>query len=69
MANLSNVRPAVAARPADAAGLIAGLVTVAAWGSAFVGIRAAGAALSPGSIALGRLLVSCAIPRGKSATR
>lgn len=61
MANLSNIGPTVAARPSDATGLIAGLVTVVAWGSAFVGIRAAGAALSPGSIALGRLLVSCAI--------
>ena len=45
----------------DAAGLAAGLVTVAAWGSAFVAIRAAGEALSPGSVALGRLLVSCAV--------
>jgi drug/metabolite transporter (DMT)-like permease len=64
MADLSDVDATVASRPrpaADAAGLIAGLVTVVAWGSAFVGIRAAGHALSPGSIALGRLLVSCAI--------
>ena len=61
MANLSNVSPNVAGRQSDAAGLIAGLVTVVAWGSAFVGIRAGGASLSPGSIALGRLLVSCAI--------
>jgi len=44
----------------DLPALAAGLVTVMAWGSAFVGIRAAGHALSPGSIALGRLLVSCA---------
>jgi drug/metabolite transporter (DMT)-like permease len=34
---------------------------VTAWGSAFVGIRAAGHSLSPGSVALGRLLVSAAI--------
>lgn len=64
MADLSDVDTTVASRPrlaADAAGVMAGLVTVAAWGSAFVGIRAAGHALSPGSIALGRLLVSCAI--------
>jgi drug/metabolite transporter (DMT)-like permease len=47
--------------PMDAAALVAGLVTVTAWGSAFVGIRSAGAALSPGSLALGRLLVSTAI--------
>ena len=45
----------------DVAALAAGLVTVTLWGSAFVGIRAAGATLSPGSIALGRLLVSSAI--------
>jgi hypothetical protein len=36
MANLSNVGPTLAAHPSDAAGLIAGLVTVVAWGSAFV---------------------------------
>jgi drug/metabolite transporter (DMT)-like permease len=47
--------------PTDAAALAAGLVTVTAWGSAFVAIRAAGDALSPGAIALGRLLVSCAV--------
>jgi drug/metabolite transporter (DMT)-like permease len=44
--------------PTDVAALAAGLVTVTAWGSAFVGIRSAGAALSPGPLALGRLLVS-----------
>lgn len=47
--------------PADMTALIAGLVTVTLWGSAFVGIRAAGHALSPGSIALGRLIVSSVI--------
>jgi drug/metabolite transporter (DMT)-like permease len=45
----------------DVPALIAGLVTVTLWGSAFVGIRAAGEAFSPGAIALGRLLVSGAI--------
>jgi drug/metabolite transporter (DMT)-like permease len=45
----------------DVAPLIAGLVTVTAWGSAFVGIRAAGETLSPGALALGRLIVSLAI--------
>lgn len=45
----------------DIAALIAGLVTVTLWGSAFVGIRAAGEALSPGALALGRLVVSSAI--------
>src|SRR5262245_41259822 len=45
----------------DVAALAAGLVTVTAWGSAFVGIRAAGDSLSPGAIALGRLLVCSAV--------
>jgi drug/metabolite transporter (DMT)-like permease len=36
----------------------AGLVTVAFWASAFVGIRAAAVELSPGALALGRLLVA-----------
>lgn len=53
--------PVVVPLQRDVPALAAGLVTVAAWGSAFVGIRAAGHALSPGSIALGRLLVSCAL--------
>jgi drug/metabolite transporter (DMT)-like permease len=39
------------------------------WGSAFVGIRAAGEALAPGSIALGRLLVSTAILTGVALVR
>jgi drug/metabolite transporter (DMT)-like permease len=43
------------------AALVAGLVTVTLWGSAFVGIRAAGESLSPGALALGRLLVSSAV--------
>ena len=47
--------------PTDLAALAAGLVTVTAWGSAFVGIRSAGSALSPGPLALGRLLVSSAL--------
>ena len=45
----------------DTPALIAGLVTVTAWASAFVAIRGARDTLSPGSIALGRLLVSTAI--------
>jgi len=45
----------------DVTALAAGLVTVTLWGSAFVGIRAAGQALAPGPLALGRLLVSSAI--------
>ncbi len=42
----------------DTLALVAGLLTVTLWGSAFVGIRAAGVAFSPGSLALGRLIVS-----------
>lgn len=45
----------------DSAALAAGLFTVTLWGSAFVGIRAAGVAFSPGSLALARLLVSLLI--------
>jgi drug/metabolite transporter (DMT)-like permease len=43
--------------PADRTAVAAGLVTVTIWGSSFVAIRDAGHSLSPGSIALGRLLV------------
>jgi drug/metabolite transporter (DMT)-like permease len=64
VADLSDSRPAVAGPRTDVAALVAGLVTVTAWGSAFVGIRAAGTSLSPGSIALGRLLVSLVILSG-----
>jgi drug/metabolite transporter (DMT)-like permease len=41
--------------------LAAGLVTVTLWGSSFVAIRDAGQTLSPGSLALGRLLVSLVV--------
>jgi drug/metabolite transporter (DMT)-like permease len=58
---MSALDEAPAALPVrDLPALAAGLVTVTAWGSAFVGIRAAGEALAPGAIALGRLLVCCA---------
>lgn len=53
----------------DLAALIAGLTTVSLWGSAFVAIRAAGESLSPGSIALGRLLVSTTILTGVALLR
>ena len=67
MADLSDRRPAVTA--VDPPALAAGLVTVVLWGSAFVGIRAAGQSLSPGSVTLGRLLVSTAILCGIAAFR
>ncbi|MEX5719683.1 DMT family transporter [Geodermatophilus maliterrae] len=41
--------------------LAAVVVTVLAWASAFVGIRAVGDDLSPGALALGRLLVGTAV--------
>ena len=37
--------------------LLAALVSVVLWASAFVGIRAAGRSFSPGALALGRLAV------------
>jgi drug/metabolite transporter (DMT)-like permease len=40
------------------AALVAGFVTVLLWGSAFVGIRSAGHAFSPGALTLGRLVVA-----------
>ena len=52
---------ALAAARTDVAALAAGLVTVTLWGSAFVAIRDAGQSLSPGSLALGRLLVSLVV--------
>jgi drug/metabolite transporter (DMT)-like permease len=53
--------PSSTATRTDLAGLAAGLATVTLWGSAFVAIRDAGHALSPGSVALGRLLVSLVV--------
>jgi drug/metabolite transporter (DMT)-like permease len=61
------VRAEAAAIPAPAAGrteplaLAAAALTLVLWASAFVGIRAAGNDLSPGSLALGRLLVGGAV--------
>ena len=45
----------------DTAALLAGLTTVLVWGSAFVAIRDLGHSLSPGAIALGRLVVSTSV--------
>jgi drug/metabolite transporter (DMT)-like permease len=50
-----------AAARTDVAALVAGLVTATLWGSSFVAIRDAGRSLSPGSVALGRLLVSVVV--------
>jgi len=53
-----------ATRSSDLPGLAAGLATVTAWGSAFVAIRAVADDLSPGALALGRLLVACLVLTG-----
>ena len=53
-----------ATRSGDIPGLAAGLVTVTAWGSAFVAIRAVADDFSPGALALGRLLVACLVLTG-----
>lgn len=58
-----------AAERADAPALAAALVTVTLWGSAFVAIRDAGGTLSPGSLALGRLLVSLVVLGAAAAVR
>ncbi|MGY1715762.1 DMT family transporter [Geodermatophilus sp. SYSU D01106] len=49
------------ARAASLPVLSAVAVTVLAWASAFIGIRAVGEDLSPGALALGRLLVGTAV--------
>jgi drug/metabolite transporter (DMT)-like permease len=61
---MSLTRPGIAPRSAgrsSSSASLAGLVTVTLWGSAFVAIRDVGRTFSPGSVALGRLLVSLAI--------
>ena len=45
-------------RGGETPALVAAFGTVVLWSSAFVGIRSAGRSLSPGALALGRLLVS-----------
>jgi drug/metabolite transporter (DMT)-like permease len=45
---------------ADVAALLAALVTVLVWASAFVGIRSAGRSFAPGALTLGRLVVAIA---------
>ena len=59
MSDAEVVKPA--AERMDVSALVAALVTVTLWGSAFVAIRDAGQTLSPGSLALGRLLVSLVV--------
>ncbi|MFF4397859.1 DMT family transporter [Streptomyces sp. NPDC001480] len=51
-----NATPSPTARRPEALAAGAAVVTVVLWASAFVSIRSAGAAYSPGALALGRLL-------------
>ncbi|WP_434481714.1 DMT family transporter [Streptomyces sp. NBC_01340] len=53
---MMNATPPVSAHRADPLAAGAATVTVVLWASAFVSIRSAGAAYSPGALALGRLL-------------
>ena len=43
--------------PMERRALVAALITVTLWASAFIGIRSAGEQLSPGALSLGRLLI------------
>lgn len=52
---------AIPSRREAAAPVLAALVTVVLWASAFVGIRSAGKAISPGALTLGRLVVGAAV--------
>jgi drug/metabolite transporter (DMT)-like permease len=53
---MSNTSPSPSTRRADLLAAGAAAVTVVLWASAFVSIRSAGDAYSPGALALGRLL-------------
>jgi drug/metabolite transporter (DMT)-like permease len=66
---MNTVDPARADTVTDPRALAAGLVTVALWGSAFVAIRFADRTLAPGSVALGRLLVSLVVLGGAALVR
>jgi len=59
VARVTAARPHAVARPApvSSVALLAVVITVLAWASAFVAIRAVGAHYEPGPLALGRLLV------------
>ena len=59
VARVTATRPDAVARPVpvSSGALLAVVITVLAWASAFVAIRAVGAHYEPGPLALGRLLV------------
>src|ERR671935_2551941 len=56
-------------RPSSWLPLAAALLAIVLWSSAFVGIRAAGHAFSPGALALGRLLIGSILLGALQATR
>jgi drug/metabolite transporter (DMT)-like permease len=58
------MKPVLEPARTDIRALVAALATVTLWASAFVGIRSAGHVLSPGGLALGRLLVSTVVLSG-----
>ena len=58
---MSDSTPERAGTPPDWTALGAALLTVVLWASAFVGIRAAAADLSPGALAVGRLFVGSVV--------
>jgi drug/metabolite transporter (DMT)-like permease len=58
---MTDVTSQAADRRVERLALAAGLVTVVFWASAFVGIRAAAADLTPGALALGRLIVAAIV--------
>src|SRR5512143_2293561 len=59
---------APAASRANVAAQLAGLATVLLWDSAFVAIRSAGETISPGALALERVLVSSVVLSGIALT-
>ncbi len=54
-------RPLTEAPAGTRWGLVAIVVTVVLWASAFVGIRAVGASFSPGALSLGRLAIGAVV--------
>lgn len=55
------MKPPLSSRRMDLPATGAAAVTVVLWASAFVSIRSAGAAYSPGALALGRLLAGALV--------
>jgi len=60
-ASTTGSSPVSPAAPVKALGVVAMVVTVVLWASAFVGIRAIGPHFSPGSLTLGRLAIAAVV--------